>query len=165
MGAEVLLYGYGLVCLSMLAFNLLYSLHLRSDDRLRRMRTEGLCRRVDAQLERLRETRVGAPPPVQVSHLTWTSRCLARVNYLLAFDRLLDEQDQSDSAFQEYIRQLQPVLLYLATVYLRREETQAAYYCHFLAAISSSGTWRWTRSNRWCCPSCGGTACTARSMR
>ena len=32
-GAEVLLYGYGLVCLSMLAFNLLYSLHLRSDDR------------------------------------------------------------------------------------------------------------------------------------
>ena len=133
MGAEVLLYGYGLVCLSMLAFNLLYSLHLRSDDRRRRRRTEGLRRRVDAQLERLRETRVGAPPPVQVSHLTWTSRCLARVNYLLAFDRLLDEQDQSDSAFQEYIRQLQPVLLYLATVYLRREETQAAYYCHFLA--------------------------------
>ena len=133
MGAEVLLYGYGLVCLSMLAFNLLYSLHLRSDDRLRRRRTEGLRRRVDAQLERLRETRVGAPPPVQVSHLTWTSRCLARVNYLLAFDRLLDEQDQSDSTFQEYIRQLQPVLLYLATVYLRREETQAAYYCHFLA--------------------------------
>ena len=133
MGAEVLLYGYGLVCLSMLAFNLLYSLHLRSDDRRRRRRTEGLRRRVDAQLERLRETRVGAPPPVQVSHLTWTSRCLARVNYLLAFDRLLDEQDQSDSTFQEYIRQLQPVLLYLATVYLRREETQAAYYCHFLA--------------------------------
>ena len=33
MGAEVLLYGYGLVCVSMLAFNLLYGLHLRSDDR------------------------------------------------------------------------------------------------------------------------------------
>ena len=63
MGAEVLLYGYGLVCLSMLAFNLLYSLHLRSDDRRRRRRTEGLRRRVDAQLERLRETRVGRPHP------------------------------------------------------------------------------------------------------
>ena len=33
MGAEVLLYGYGLVCASMLVFNLLYGLHLRSDDR------------------------------------------------------------------------------------------------------------------------------------
>ena len=33
MGAEVLLYGYGIVCLSMLVFNVIYSLHLRADDR------------------------------------------------------------------------------------------------------------------------------------
>ena len=47
MGAEVLLYGYGLVCLSMLVFNLLYGLHLRSDDRRLERRTDRLRRRVD----------------------------------------------------------------------------------------------------------------------
>ena len=33
----------------------------------------------------------------------------------------------------EYTIQFQPVFLYLATVYLKREETQAAYYCYFLS--------------------------------
>ena len=33
MGSEVLIYGYGLVCLSMLAFNLIYSLYLRGAQR------------------------------------------------------------------------------------------------------------------------------------
>ena len=44
MGAEILLYGYGIVCLSMLVFNVLYGLHLRSDGR--RMDTKmGIIRR------------------------------------------------------------------------------------------------------------------------
>ena len=40
MGAEVLLYGYGVVCLSMLVFNVLYGLHLRSDGRRMDAKTE-----------------------------------------------------------------------------------------------------------------------------
>ena len=132
MGAEILLYGYGLVCLSMLVFNVLYGLHLRGGDRRLSQRTEALRRQVDGQLAELRQA-AGAPQPVQVSHLTWMRRYLSRVSYLLAFDRLLEEADPEDPAYQSYLRQLQPVLLYLATVYLRREATQAAYYCHFLA--------------------------------
>lgn len=31
MHSEVLIYGYGLVCLSMLAFNVVYSIYLRAD--------------------------------------------------------------------------------------------------------------------------------------
>ena len=50
MGAEVLLYGYGLVCASMLVFNLLYGLHLRSDDRRMERRTGRLRRQVEKQL-------------------------------------------------------------------------------------------------------------------
>ena len=133
MGAEVLLYGYGLVCLSMLVFNLLYGLHLRSDDRRLTKRKDKLRRRVELQLQELRENPDGTSHPVQVRHLTWMRRALFRINGLLAFDRLMDELDGRDDAYEAYIRQLQPVFLYLATVYLKRENTQAAYYCYFLA--------------------------------
>lgn len=53
MGAEILLYGYGLVCLSMLVFNVLYGLHLRSDDRRMDAKVETIRRRVTEQLDRL----------------------------------------------------------------------------------------------------------------
>ena len=133
MGAEVLLYGYGLVCASMLVFNVVYSLHLRSDDRRRYKRMQKLRRRIDSQLRGIQRESAGAPQPVQVSHLTWMRRRLSHVNYLLAFDRLLDEWTERQAVLPSYIGQLQPVFLYLSTVYLRREAAQAAYYCHFLS--------------------------------
>lgn len=133
MGAEVLLYGYGLVCVSMLAFNLLYGLHLRSDDRRLERRVDRLRDQVEKQLEWIREAPDGISHPIQVSHLTWMRRCLSRIGGLLAFDQLMEELDGRDAACEPYISQLQPVFLYLATVYLKRENTQAAYYCYFLA--------------------------------
>ena len=134
MGAEVLLYGYGLVCISMLVFNLLYSLHLRAGQRRMMRRMAVLRRRVEAQLRGIQNDLTGQnAQSIQVKHLTWLRRRLSRVSYLLAFDRFLDEQDGRDRAFQTYIRQIQPVFLYLATVYWKREDTQAAYFCHFLA--------------------------------
>lgn len=133
MGAEILLYGYGLVCLSMLAFNVIYGLYLRSDDRRMDARMEGIRRRVTAQLRSIQEDSSGEPQTVQVSHLTWMRRRLSHVNCLLAFDRLLDELDDRSEAYQSYLRQMQPVFLYLATVYWKRESTQAAYFCYFLS--------------------------------
>ena len=133
MGAELLLYGYGLVCVSMLVFNLLYGLHLRSDDRRLERRADRLRGQVEKQLGWIRRASDGTSHPVQVSHLTWMRRRLSRISGLLAFDQLMEELDGRDKAYESYIRQLQPVFLYLATVYLRRENTQAAYYCYFLA--------------------------------
>ena len=133
MGAEVLLYGYGLVCVSMLVFNLLYGLHLRSDDRRLERRADRFQSQVEKQLRWIRGASDGTSYPVQVSHLTWMRRRLSRISGLLAFDQLMEELDGRDEAYESYIRQLQPVFLYLATVYLRRENTQAAYYCYFLA--------------------------------
>ena len=133
MGAEILLYGYGLVCLSMLVFNLLYSLHLRSGDRRLTLRADALRRQVTEQLRRMGEHPDGFSRPVQAGHLRWMRRRLSRVSYLVAFDRLLDELEGQDAAYPAYIQQLQPVSLYLSLVYRKRENTQAAYYCHFLA--------------------------------
>ena len=133
MGAEMLLYGYGLVCLSMLGFNLLYGLYLRSDDRQMERRTDRLRRQVEGQLARLREGADGASRSLPASHLTWMRRRLSHINGLLAFDQLLEELEWEDGGYEAYIRQMQPVFLHLATVYLKRENSQAAYYCHFLA--------------------------------
>ena len=133
MGAEFLLYGYGLVCVSMLVFNLLYSLHLRSDDRRMDRRVDRMRRRVGEQLEELRSASARMSQSVQVRHLTWMRRRLSRISGLLAFDQLMDGLDSQDTAYKAYIEQLQPVFLHLAMVYLRRENTQAAYYCYFLA--------------------------------
>ena len=47
MGAEFLLYGYGLVCVSMLVFNLLYSFYLRAGDRRVTRREDRLRQRVE----------------------------------------------------------------------------------------------------------------------
>ena len=148
MGAEVLLYGYGLVCASMLVFNLLDGLHLRSDDRRMERRTGRLRRQVEKQLAEIREASDGISHPIQVSHLTWMRRRLSRINELLAFDQLMEELEQESAVYEAYIRQLQPVFLQLATVYWKRESTQAAYYCYFLASTNSAGTWRWTSFSR-----------------
>ena len=133
MGAEILLYGYGAVCLSMLVFNVLYGLRLRSDDRRMGAKAENLRRRVTEQLARLQENSSGPAQRVQVSHLTWMRRHLSHVNDLLAFDHLLEELDEKSAAYQSYMEQMKPVFLYLATVYWKRESTQAAYFCYFLA--------------------------------
>lgn len=133
MGAEVLLYAYGLICLCMLVFNLIYGLHLRSDDRRRRRRVVRLRRRMESQMNRLRNPAGGADRPLPVRHLTWMRRRLSHVSGLLAFDELMRGLDGNDAASEAYVLQLQPVLLDLATVYLRRESTQAAYFCYFLS--------------------------------
>ena len=133
MGAEVLLYGYGIVCLSMLAFNVLYGLHLRSDDRRMDAKAEIIRRHVTEQLERLQENPSGPAQTIQASHLAWMCRRLSHVNYLLAFDRILNELDSQDEIYQSYMKQMQPVFLYLSTAYWKRENTQAAYFCYFLA--------------------------------
>lgn len=133
MGAEVLLYAYGLVCLCMLVFNLIYGLHLRSDDRRRRRRVVRLRRRMESQMNRLRDPAGGEDRPLPVRHLTWMRRRLSHVSGLLAFDELMRGLDGNDAASEAYVLQLQPVLLDLATVYLRRESTQAAYFCYFLS--------------------------------
>lgn len=127
-GAEVLLYGYGLVCLSMLVFNVIYGLHLRSDDKRLKKRIDDIFNQVEKQIENIHEGK-----PLQSGHSKWMRKKLSKVNYLIAFDHFLDEHNSDDEDFQKYLQNLQPVFLYLTTVYWKREAAQAAYYCYFLA--------------------------------
>ena len=128
MGSEVILYFYGAVCLSMLAFNLVFSLYLRAGDLRLTRRTGRLSAMVGRQLARIR-----AGQSVETRHLSMLNRRLCRVNNLLAFDQVLGQLPRPDAAVDRYLHQLEPSILYLATVYRRRENTQAAYFCYFLA--------------------------------
>lgn len=127
MHSEVLIYGYGLVCLSMLAFNVVYSIYLRADQVRISHRTVALEEEMERQLARISES-----GEVDGSHIRSLVHYLGRIGDLLAFDALLTERAQ-EPAVKAYIRQLEPAFLLLADTYRRREEMQAAYFCHFLA--------------------------------
>lgn len=128
MGTEIILYFYGLVCLSMLAFNIVYSVLLRMGDRRLDRRVERFSREVSAQLQRIREGQ-----PVEARHLSFLSRKLSRVSNLLAFDRTAETLTRQDAAVESYLRQIEPAVLQLAAKYGKREDTQAAFFCYFLA--------------------------------
>lgn len=128
MGSEVILYFYGAVCLSMLAFNIVFSAYMRAGDLRLERKTAKLSAMVSVQLERVRNGL-----PVEKRHLSALSRRLSRVRNLLAFDRALEQLPREEPAIERYLHQMEPVILYLSTVYRRRENTQAAFFCYFLA--------------------------------
>ncbi len=129
MRIELMIYIYGAVCASMILFNLVYNLLLtRSQPRMERR-----CRRikasVEAQLQECRET--GRIDPAR---LTLMRRRLRRVNNLIAFHRVLEEIFEARPEERaDYLHQIQGVMLYLALVYRKRDDMQAAYFAYFLS--------------------------------
>ena len=127
---EYMLYFYGAVCLSMIIFNMVYSLLLRRGEPRMEKRRRRLEAAMDAQLERLNRGQ-----PVEGRHYRYLRRRLRRVQDLAAFDQVLRSRrgEMDGPIMQEYLAGLQPDMLYLAVVYLRRENTQAAYFSYFLS--------------------------------
>lgn len=122
MGVEVLIYGYSLVCLSMLVFNLVYSAYLRSGER-RSLRRAG---RVAAAVEPALEG--GALP---AGHLDRMEGLLSQVRNLLALEEYLQNMPREQAG--GYLRRIAPVFPRLAERYRKRDEIQGAYFCHFIA--------------------------------
>lgn len=130
MGSEVLLYGYGAVCVCMLVFNILYSLvmrrrDLRSEKRVRRMTVQ-----TDIQLRRLREGSA-----VERGHIRRLRRQLGRVSGLACFYQVVEDRlrREDDPAVAAYRRSIQPVILKIAVAYSKRDTMQAAYFAYFLS--------------------------------
>ena len=130
MRVELLLYFYGIVCVSMILFNIAYAVLLRGSESRTEKRRARLYRRVEPQLERLRQGREPEP-----GHLHDLERTLRRTRNLAAFDQVIRPLMQDGSApwVHAYLSRLQPVILSLALVYRNRETTQAAYFTYFLS--------------------------------
>lgn len=129
MGSEVLLYGYGIICLSMIVFNLIYEIVMRSnDDRIIR-RSRQFEDLVSEELGRISQGQ-----PLNFRHIELLQRRLSRISNLRAFDQTLERclADRDDESARAYLEQLQPVILHLAMVYRKRDNLQAAYFAYFL---------------------------------
>lgn len=130
MGTEVIIYGYGLVCLSMLIFNIVYSFYLSSDQRRLERKVERIAGLVNEQMQQVQPL---PDQPLPDQQLQQMERFLSRVGNLLAFEQFLDQADNTKWDAKVYLAKLQPAFLRLAQFYSRQEETKAAYFCHFLA--------------------------------
>ena len=133
MRSEVLLYVYGMICLGMIGFNLVYHMVLRRRERGAGFRSRGLLRRVVRQAERLR-----AGMQVEKRHLRYLRRSLSNVNALVALDRVLTHELEPCDA-ERYVRAIQPVLLELAILYRKKEAVQCAYFAYFAARHQPAG--------------------------
>lgn len=135
MKSEVLLYGYGVVCLAMLVFNVVYNLVMKENPKRMEQRCSRISSRIGAQL-----WRVSRGDPVEESHVAWLEKKLLHINNLIAFDQALvqltrpsDREAEERETILVYDQSLKPILLKLARVYSRREATQAAYFAYFIA--------------------------------
>lgn len=121
MGSEVLIYGYGLVCLSMLAFNLIYSLYLRGAGRRTRRRKEHMAAVVVPALSGSR---------VPEGHTERMADMLRQVKDLLALDDYL--QTLPEEIAGEYITRIAGIFPGLAKYYDGRDDMFCAYFSYFV---------------------------------
>lgn len=130
MGSEILLYGYGAVCVCMLVFNIAYSLVMRRRDLRSERRVRRMTMLVDVQLHRIREEST-----VDRRHIRWLRRQLARVDGLACFDQVVEDRlrREGDPAVTAYRQSIQPVILETALAYSGRDTMEAAYFAYFLS--------------------------------
>lgn len=130
MGSEVLLYGYGIVCLSMLVYNIAYNIIMRSSDSRLERKIKRLSDKISVQLERIRNGQ-----SIEPEHMRYFRNKLSKISYLIAFDHILDQMKEhlSDPAVAEYIQKMQRVILQLALEYRDRESMQSAYFAYLVS--------------------------------
>ncbi len=116
MKSELLLYGYGIVCLGMLVFNVIYNIGLKQNGRRMEKRVRKMGNRIDAQMERIHTGGRIAP-----GHIRYLRRSLSHVNNLVAFERAIREYPAAaDEAYGSYRSQIHPAILQLAVIALRQ---------------------------------------------
>lgn len=114
----------------MIVFNVIYNLMLRhSEPRLKKR-----CQKIEAKIK-LQFERIQSGSSVDDRHLNYLRHTLRHVNNLMAFDRVVKPlvEGEHNEIGKQYLSQIQPVILYLATLYQKRENVQAAYYSYLLS--------------------------------
>lgn len=130
MGSEILLYGYGAICFSMILFNLIYNMVLRgSEKKLIKVRGNFIAS-IDQQLEGVQRGE-----RVELQHKKKLKHKLLRVSNMVALDKALETKAQADgdSEIYSYLRELQDMILELAQVYVKRDNLQSAFFAYFIS--------------------------------
>lgn len=125
-----MIYLYGAVCASMIVFNIVYAVLMRGSEPRLEKREARFQRLAAAQTERL-----ARGEPVEQVHLDLLERKLKRARNLAAFEPVLRAltAENAPPGGRAYLEALQPTVLCLSLVYLRRDSVQTAFFSYFLA--------------------------------
>lgn len=136
-GSEILIYGYGAVCLSMIVFNIIYNIILRSKAPLTEKKTERVKAALlekygDASGSVCANKTLAAPGTAgffKYSHLK-----PEKSEDLLILSEALSDILSSEhrEAGERFIQELQKDFLRLAKEYLKKDSMQTAYFAVFL---------------------------------
>lgn len=130
MKIESLIYIYGAVCVSMILFNIIYSLLIKHSRPQLVKRCRALENQILPQIERLRKGEA-----VEKKHLSNLECSMRRIKNLMAYDCVLKSTiwNGRENLKALYLFQIQPALLYLALFYQKRDSMSAAYFAYFLS--------------------------------
>lgn len=129
MNIEVLIYCYGAVCLSMIAFNCICIFAFRH----REQKTWQKSRRLEEAIKQ-QIVLVEAGKPIAHKHIVYLEKSLSRVGNLLAFDAALEAlKNKRPEVAEQYLQAVNEVFFYLMLQYRHKETMQAAYFLYFLA--------------------------------
>ncbi len=129
MRIETLIYIYGAVCLCMLGFNILYAIQLKEREPNIQKRYNALNEAVSEQLKRLSNGE-----KVSAGHYAYLEKKLKKVKNLVAFDRLISDMIKAEiPQIRCYLQGIEPVLQWLAQVYLKQEDMISAYFAYFIS--------------------------------
>lgn len=130
MKVESIIYIYGAVCVSMIVFNIIYNILLKQNESSLKKRCEKIGKQVDIQFNAIKTN-----GKIEQKHLRDMQHILSRINNLIAFEKVLKDaiNNGNENEVNNYLSQMQPVILYLAMLYIHRENMQAGYFTYFLA--------------------------------
>lgn len=128
MKVEIMIYIYIAICISMIAFNIVYVFILRNREKNLSSGTEHYKRQISQQIARMQNGYA-----VESEHKEMLSARLKKTAELTAFDKAMETFFQTDAeAAQAYIRETLPVFNALVEKYQKRDEIIVAYFPHII---------------------------------
>ncbi len=130
MRVEFLIYIYGIVCVSMILFNIVYNIYSKQNERWLKKKCIKLKKQLDIQLNSIRMR-----GKIEQNQLEFLRKKLSHINNLIAFEKVLSGEFNTGHSeeIKVYLREIKPVILYLALVYSQKETMQAGYFTHFIS--------------------------------
>lgn len=124
MKVEILIYAYLVVCAAMILFNIACIFAFRHKDKKIDSYSSTFTDRIREQIEL---------PQIDEGHRQYLSKKLRRINYLMAFDKTLEELYPTDpEKIQRYLEKLSSVFIYLTLEYHKKSKLQAAFFPYII---------------------------------
>lgn len=126
MKIEWVIYFLMAVCICMIGFNLVFALWERLRERGSRRRAQRMSEHLAHSMRRSAEQGMG-------EHLAYLSKRLARLSWMEAYDRALEEQRARESqALEAYLEAAAPVFAMLLPAYRSKDDLHRAFFANMV---------------------------------